>query len=115
MLKQIRLSQVHPALSSPEVQETIGGSTVHEIAYHYGFHSRNHFARDYRNQFGESPQRHASTGIRSGNKRPIGLRGPEPPDGHGPEVVTGPEGVHRSDRLRGAELQTTGIHLLNNR
>ena len=42
-------------LSSPEVQQTIGGSTVHEIACHYGFQSRNHFARDYRNQFGESP------------------------------------------------------------
>ena len=38
-------------LSSPEVQQTIGGSTVHEIACHYGFQSRNHFARDYRNQF----------------------------------------------------------------
>ena len=55
LLKQIRLSQVHHALSSPEVQQTIGGSTVHEIACHYGFQSRNHFARDYRNQFGESP------------------------------------------------------------
>ena len=42
-------------LSSPEVQQTIGGNTVHEIACHYGFQSRNHFARDYRNQFGESP------------------------------------------------------------
>ena len=49
LLKQIRLSQVHHALSSPEVQQTIGGSTVHEIACHYGFQSRNHFARDYRN------------------------------------------------------------------
>ena len=47
LLKQIRLSQVHHALSSPEVQQTIGGSTVHEIACHYGFRSRN--------QFGESP------------------------------------------------------------
>ena len=64
---------------------------------------------------GFETQRHASTGIRSGDERPIGLRGPEPPDGHGPEVVTGPEGVHRRDRLRGAELQTTGIHLLDNR
>ena len=43
------------ALSSPEVQQTIGGNTVHEIACHYGFQSRNHFARDFRNQFGESP------------------------------------------------------------
>ena len=42
-------------LSSPEGQQTIGGITVHEIACHYGSQSRNHFARDYRNQFGESP------------------------------------------------------------
>ena len=42
-------------LSSPEVQQAIGGSTVHEIACHYGFQSRNHFARDYRYHFGESP------------------------------------------------------------
>lgn len=55
LLKQIRLSQVHQALSSPEVQQTIGGNTMHEIACHYGFQSRNHFARDYRNQFGKSP------------------------------------------------------------
>ena len=30
-------------------------SKVHEIACRYGFQSRNHFARDYRSQFGESP------------------------------------------------------------
>ena len=46
LLKQIRLSQVHHALSSPEVQQAISGSTVHEISCHYGFQSRNHFARD---------------------------------------------------------------------
>ena len=55
LLKQIRLSQVHHALSSPEVQHAIGGNTVQDIASHYGFQSRNHFARDYRSQFGESP------------------------------------------------------------
>ena len=55
LLKQIRLSQVQHALSSQEVQHSIGGNTVHEIAFHYGFQSRNHFARDYRSQFGESP------------------------------------------------------------
>ncbi|WP_156957724.1 helix-turn-helix transcriptional regulator [Synechococcus sp. KORDI-52] len=55
LLKQIRLSQVHHALSSPEMQHAIGGNTVQEIASHYGFRSRNHFARDFRNQFGESP------------------------------------------------------------
>ena len=43
-LKQIRLSQVHHALSSPEVQQTIGGNSVHEIASHYGSQIRNHFA-----------------------------------------------------------------------
>ena len=37
------------------MQQAIGGSTVHEISCHYGFQSRNHFARDYRSQFGESP------------------------------------------------------------
>ena len=55
LLKQIRLNQVHHALSTPEVQQAIGGKTVQEIACHYGFQSRNHFARDYRSQFGESP------------------------------------------------------------
>lgn len=49
LLEQIRLSQVHHALSSPEVQQTIGGNTMHEIDCHYGFQSRNYFARDYRN------------------------------------------------------------------
>ena len=46
LLKQIRLSQVQHALSSQEVQHSIGGNTVHELAFHYGFQSRNHFARD---------------------------------------------------------------------
>ena len=55
LLKQIRLNQVHHALSTPEVQHAIGGNTVQEIACHYGFQSRNHFARDYRSQFGEAP------------------------------------------------------------
>ena len=31
MLKQIRLSQVHHALSSPEVQQTIGSNTVMKL------------------------------------------------------------------------------------
>ena len=46
MLKQIRLSQVQHALSSQKEQHSIEGNTVHEIAFHYGFQSRNHFARD---------------------------------------------------------------------
>ena len=47
LLKQIRLAQV---------QHAIRCRTVQEVASHYGFQSRNHFARDYRNQFGESPR-----------------------------------------------------------
>ena len=57
LLKQIRLGQVQHALSSPAVQQAIDSNTVQEIANHYGFNSRNHFARDYHNQFGESPSR----------------------------------------------------------
>ena len=55
LLKQIRLAQVQHALGSPEVQRTIGDHAVQEIASHFGFQSCNHFARDYRSQFGESP------------------------------------------------------------
>ena len=58
LLKQIRLSQV---------QHAIGSYTVQAIASHHGFKSRNHFTRDYRSQFGESPsatlQRASAPGI----------------------------------------------------
>jgi AraC family ethanolamine operon transcriptional activator len=68
LLKQIRLAQVQHALGSSKVQQAIGCRTVQEIASHYGFPSRNHFARDYRNQFGESPsatlQRESDPGMR---------------------------------------------------
>ena len=50
LMKKIRISQVNQALSSPEVQHAICGSTIHEIGCHYGFQNRNHFARDYRSQ-----------------------------------------------------------------
>ena len=56
LLKQIRLAQVQHALGEPDVQHAIRCRTVQEVASHYGFQSRNHFARDYRNQFGESPR-----------------------------------------------------------
>ena len=40
---------------------------MHDIACHYVFHSRKQFARDYRSQFGESPnatlQRASAPGI----------------------------------------------------
>ena len=67
LLKQIRLSQVHHALSFPEVQHAIGVNTVQDIACHYVFQSRNHFAWDYRSKFGEFPsatlQRASAPGI----------------------------------------------------
>ena len=59
------------------------------------------------------PQRNTSTGIRSWDEHPVGLRGPEPPNGHGSEVVASPVGLHRGNRLRRTELQTTGIHLFD--
>lgn len=56
LLKQIRLQQVQCALSNPELQDRIGLNKVLGIARHYGFQSLNHFARDYRTSFGESPR-----------------------------------------------------------
>ena len=115
LLKQIRLSQVHHALSSPEVQQAIGSYTVQAIDCLTSRLSEPQSLRPGLPQpIRRIPQRHASTGIRSWDQRPIGLRGPKPPDGHGSEVVAAPVGVHRGNRLRGAELQSTGIHLLNN-
>ena len=68
LLKRIRLGQVQAALLNPEQQAALGCRTVQEVANHYGFHSRNHFARDYRALFGESPsgtlQRSGASGIR---------------------------------------------------
>lgn len=67
LLKQIRLGQVQHALSRPQVQRQIGCSSVQSIATYYGFSSRNHFARDYRQLFGEAPsqtlQRAADPGM----------------------------------------------------
>ena len=67
LLKQIRLRQLHHALSFPEVHHAIGSYTVQAIASHHGFQSRNHFARAYLSQFGESPsaklQRASAPGI----------------------------------------------------
>ena len=55
LLKQIRLGQAQRALSSSVLQKSLQCTTVQEVANYYGFNSRNHFARDYRNQFGEAP------------------------------------------------------------
>ena len=67
LMKNIRLGQVHLALSHPEIRHNMGHHTVRSISSHYGFQSRNHFARDYRLFFGESPsatlQRSEAPGI----------------------------------------------------
>ena len=69
LLKQIRLGQVQAVLLNPQRRESMGFSTVQAVATHFGFSSRNHFARDYRQLFGEAPsetlQRSATPGIRS--------------------------------------------------
>ena len=69
LLKQIRLGQVQALLMNPQRREAMGFSTVQAVATHFGFSSRNHFARDYRQLFGEAPsatlQRCTTPGIRS--------------------------------------------------
>ena len=55
LLKQIRLGQVQHVCVIASNVNAGGCSTVQEVANHFGFHSRNHFARDYRNLFGEAP------------------------------------------------------------
>ena len=55
MLKQIRLQQVQHTLLNPSRQALLGARSIQGIASHYGFMARNHFARDYRMMFGESP------------------------------------------------------------
>ena len=56
LLKQIRLQQVQHVLRHREQRQILACDTVQEVANHFGFHSRNHFARDYRNLFGEAPR-----------------------------------------------------------
>ena len=56
LLKQIRLQQVQHALRHRDQRRVLACNTVQEVAHHFGFHSRNHFARDYRNLFGEAPR-----------------------------------------------------------
>jgi len=67
LLKRIRLGQVQAALLDPGQRHAIGCRTVQEVAAHYGFQSRNHFARDYRDLYGEAPsatlQRSGTRGI----------------------------------------------------
>ena len=56
LMKRIRLQQVHHVLSSPDLQRKLSCSTVKDVAEHFGFHSRNHFAQDYRRLFDATPR-----------------------------------------------------------
>lgn len=55
LLKRIRLQQVNGMLRSEELRQAAGLHTVKEVAQHFGFHSRGHFAKDYQQLYAESP------------------------------------------------------------
>lgn len=55
MLKQIRLEQVNWMLRSSHARANNGFTTISEVARHYGFQSRGHFAKAYQTVFTESP------------------------------------------------------------
>ena len=56
LMKRIRLQQVHHVLRNPDLQRKLACSTVKDVAEHFGFHSRNHFAQDYRRMFETTPR-----------------------------------------------------------
>ena len=55
LLKRIRLERVNSMLRSEESRKTAHLTTVSEVAQHYGFRSRGHFAKAYQELFSESP------------------------------------------------------------
>ena len=56
LMKCIRLQQVHHVLRNPDLQRKLACSTVKDVSKHFGFHSRNHFAHDYRRMFHATPR-----------------------------------------------------------
>lgn len=56
LMRRIRLQQVHHVLSHPDLQLQLCCSAVQDVAEYFGFVSRNHFARAYRDLFQESPR-----------------------------------------------------------
>ena len=56
LLKQIRLQQVQNLLMDRERQQQLGTQSISSIAQQFGFTAPNHFARDFRTMFGESPR-----------------------------------------------------------
>ena len=55
LLKRIRLQKVNGMLHSEELRHAAGLHTVTEVAQHFGFRSRGHFAKAYHQLFAESP------------------------------------------------------------
>ena len=54
LLKRIRLGQIQNALLNSDQRALIGCRTVQKVAKHFGLQSRDHFARDYGDLFGEA-------------------------------------------------------------
>ena len=55
MMKRVRLEQVNWILRSPDARADKNFKTISEIAQHYQFQSRGHFAKAYQQVFAESP------------------------------------------------------------
>ena len=55
MMKRVRLEQVNWILRSPETRLDRNFKTITEVAQHFGFQSRGHFARAYQQIFHETP------------------------------------------------------------
>ena len=55
MMKRVRLEQVNWILRSTEAREDERFTTITQVAQHFGFQSRGHFAKAYQNLFAETP------------------------------------------------------------
>ena len=64
IMKRVRLEQVNWILRKPDVRADKKFRTISEIAQHYGFQSRGHFAKAYQQVFAESP---SETWLKSAN------------------------------------------------
>ena len=55
MMKRVRLEKVNWILRSLEAREAQKFKTITQVAQHYGFQSRGHFAKAYQSLFAETP------------------------------------------------------------
>ena len=65
IMKRVRLEQVNWILRKPDVRVDKKFRTISDIAQHYGFQSRGHFAKAYQQVFAESP---SETWLKSANQ-----------------------------------------------